>query len=139
MTRALTHLTFQRHRCAEAVEFYAATVPGASITARTSLSPEQEVIEFTLAGHDFMAADSPMRHQWDFTPAVSVFLLCDTTPQVDDVFTALSRDGRVYMPIADYGFNPHFGWCEDRFGVSWQIGLDTQAGTETGVEATGNP
>jgi predicted 3-demethylubiquinone-9 3-methyltransferase (glyoxalase superfamily) len=27
------------------------------------------------------------------------------------------------MPLADYGFSRRFGWCSDRFGVSWQLNL----------------
>ncbi len=38
-------------------------------------------------------------------------------------FAALSGGGKVYMPIAGYGFSSRFGWCGDRFGVSWQLNL----------------
>ncbi len=29
--------------------------------------------------------------------------------------------GHVFMPLGDYGFSKRFGWCADRFGVSWQL------------------
>ncbi|CAA9485341.1 MAG: hypothetical protein AVDCRST_MAG38-2288 [uncultured Solirubrobacteraceae bacterium] len=27
------------------------------------------------------------------------------------------------MPVAEYDFSPRYGWCLDRFGVSWQMGV----------------
>jgi len=27
------------------------------------------------------------------------------------------------MPVDNYGFSRQFGWCKDRFGLSWQINL----------------
>jgi predicted 3-demethylubiquinone-9 3-methyltransferase (glyoxalase superfamily) len=123
MPEAITHLTFQHHRAGEAVEFYTALVPGSSIASRTQLSADgHELIHFTIAGRPFMAADSPPVHAWDFTPAVSIFLHCDDAAEVDRIFAALAEGGAQFMPLGDYGFSPRFGWCSDRFGVSWQIG-----------------
>lgn len=123
MVTVATHLTFQHHPAADAVEFYTRLVPGSAITDRTPVGEGREMISFTLAGRPFLAADSPPVHQWDFSPAVSIFLTCETAGQVDELFAELSAGGFVFMPVADYGFNSHFGWCRDRFGVSWQLAL----------------
>ena len=50
--------------------------------------------------------------------------LGDTAEELDAAFASLSADGRVYMPINNYGFSKRFGWCADRFGVSWQLNLE---------------
>lgn len=117
------HITFQRHRAADAAAFYATTVPGSSVDGRVPVGDGAELVRFTLAGRPFQAADSPPIHAWDLSPAVSMYLVCDTPAEVDVLFAALSDGGRVYMPVGDHGFNPYFGWCEDRFGVSWQLAV----------------
>ena len=77
---------------------------------------------FTLAGRDFIAFDSPTRHQFDFTPSMSIFVRCDDEDQVRLLFDQIASGGDVKMPVGDYGFSSCFGWATDRYGVSWQIG-----------------
>ncbi len=113
MPSSLTHLTFQHHRAGEAVEFYTRLVPGSSIDSRAQLSADCELLQFTISGRPFIAADSPPVHAWDFTPAMSIYLSCDDAGEVDRVFDALAEGGEQFMPLGDYGFNPRFGWCKD--------------------------
>ena len=40
------------------------------------------------------------------------------------MFEGSAEEGKVLMPIADYGFSKRFGWLADRFGVSWQLNLE---------------
>ena len=47
--------------------------------------------------------------------------------ELDRMFAALSEGGQTLMPLGNYGFSKKFGWCNDRFGVSWQITLDESA------------
>ena len=124
MTDTWTHLTFQHHRAADAVELYTRVIPASSIDARRSIGDDgMELIRFTLAGRPFIAVDSPPVHRWDFSPAVSVYLVCDSVDEVDRIYAALSDGGTAFMPVGSYPFNSRFGWCADRFGVSWQVGL----------------
>ncbi|MCX5264825.1 VOC family protein [Streptomyces sp. NBC_00199] len=78
---------------------------------------------FSLAGEEFMCIDSPVQHDFTFTPAVSLFVQCQDEAELDRLFAALSEQGAVLMPLGDYGFSPRFGWVNDRFGVSWQLNL----------------
>jgi len=48
---------------------------------------------------------------------------CADEAQLDKLFAALSAGGKVLMPPNNYGFSRKFAWCNDRFGVSWQINL----------------
>ena len=79
--------------------------------------------DFTVAGQAVICFDSPVKHAFTFTPAVSLFIDCADEPEVDRLFAALSEGGNVMMELADYGFSRKFGWVADRFGVSWQINL----------------
>ncbi len=73
--------------------------------------------------HRIIAIDSPVKHAFTFTPSVSIFVDCDSADALDAAFAQLANGGQVFMPIADYGFSRRFGWCADRFGVSWQLNL----------------
>ena len=78
---------------------------------------------FALDGQRLMAIDSPVKHDFTFTPATSLFVECDSAGEVDELATRLGEGGRVLMPVDAYPFSPRFGWVEDRFGVSWQLSV----------------
>jgi predicted 3-demethylubiquinone-9 3-methyltransferase (glyoxalase superfamily) len=82
-----------------------------------------KVARFRLAGSHFACSDSPVSHEWGFTPAVSLFVDCDDEAELQRLFDRLSEGGVVYMPLDDYGFSTRFGWVGDRFGVTWQLNL----------------
>lgn len=83
-----------------------------------------QIIRFTLAGRPYMAFESPPVHDFGFTPAMSTYLVCTTETEVDELFSALSDGGTVLMPVDEYEFSPRYGWCVDRYGVPWQIGIN---------------
>ena len=78
------------------------------------------IAEFKVAGLRFRCSDSPIRHEWDFTPAVSVWIDCPSADEQQRLFNDLGEGGKALMPIDDYGFGP-FGWVQDRFGINWQL------------------
>ena len=43
--------------------------------------------------------------------------------RLDKAWAALSDGGSVLMPLGEYPFSPHYGWVQDRYGVSWQLML----------------
>ena len=77
--------------------------------------------EFTVAGRDIIALDSPVKHDFTFTPAISLFVECESEKELDGVYAKLSEGGQVFMPLDNYGFSRKFGWVNDRYGVSWQL------------------
>lgn len=78
---------------------------------------------FTLGGHSLICLNSPVKHDFTFTPAMSLFVNCETEAELDRTFRELSDGGQVLMPLDNYGFSRKFGWLCDRFGVSWQLNL----------------
>lgn len=47
----------------------------------------------------------------------------ESAQALERAFARLSEGGQVLMPLDAYDFSARFGWCNDRFGVSWQLGL----------------
>ncbi|MCK0473739.1 VOC family protein [Halalkalibacter sp. APA_J-10(15)] len=78
---------------------------------------------FSINGQEFMCIDSSVKHEWTFTPGVSLFVACKTEQEIDRLFEKLSQDGFVHMPLSNYGFSEKFGWIDDKYGVSWQLNL----------------
>jgi predicted 3-demethylubiquinone-9 3-methyltransferase (glyoxalase superfamily) len=57
-----------------------------------------------------MCSDSPPVHNWDFTPAVSIFVECKDEEELQRLYSKLSENGQVAMPLDNYGFSQKFGW-----------------------------
>ncbi len=79
--------------------------------------------KFSIKGQEFMCIDSNIKHEFTFTPAMSLYVNCDTEKELDQVFEKLSQDGNVLMPLASYPFSEKFAWVADKYGVSWQLNL----------------
>lgn len=80
---------------------------------------------FELAGQRFMALDGGPTFK--FTPAISLFVNCETAAEVDEMWGKLSGGGSVLMPLQQYPFSEKFGWLEDKYGLSWQLTLGAWA------------
>ncbi|MES5894148.1 MULTISPECIES: VOC family protein [Bacillus cereus group] len=78
---------------------------------------------FTLNGQEFMCIDSYVKHDFTFTPSMSLYVTCDTEEEIETVFNKLAQDGKVLMPLGSYPFSKKFGWLNDKYGVSWQLTL----------------
>jgi predicted 3-demethylubiquinone-9 3-methyltransferase (glyoxalase superfamily) len=82
-----------------------------------------KLARFTPGGREFLCMDITVKHDFIFTPAMSLFVECNNASELDTLFDRLSPGGTVLMPVADFGFSARFGWLNDRFGVSWQFNL----------------
>ena len=78
---------------------------------------------FTISGQEYMVSENTMEHGFTFTPAISIFVRCDSENEQTMLFEKLSLNGQVMMPLDDYGFSKRFGWVSDAYGVSWQLNL----------------
>ena len=74
-----------------------------------------------------MFSDSPPVHNWNFTPAISNYLECESEDEIEFLFQRLAEQGHISMPLNNYGFSQKFGWVTDQFGVSWQLNLADSA------------
>ncbi len=126
-----TFLTFQKEDAEQAMNFYIALFENSEIISvkrwgKDGPAKEGTIMHasFTLNGKLFMCSDSPPIHEWGFTPAVSNYVACESEGELEQLFTKLSENGKVLMPLNNYGFSQKFGFVEDQFGVSWQLNLD---------------
>jgi predicted 3-demethylubiquinone-9 3-methyltransferase (glyoxalase superfamily) len=67
----LTHLLFQDGRAREAAGWYVSLVPRSRVDRVIDDGVGGATVHFTLADRGFIAFDSPVRHQFDFTPSMS--------------------------------------------------------------------
>ena len=111
-----------------AMNFYVPLFPGSSIQSIARFGPEGPGKEgsvmtgiLSLNGQTIMFLDSPVKHAFTFTPAISLFVECQSVEEIDRLFAVLSDGGQVLMPLDAYPFAQRFGWTNDRFGVSWQL------------------
>jgi predicted 3-demethylubiquinone-9 3-methyltransferase (glyoxalase superfamily) len=66
-------------------------------------------VNFQLEGQDFIALNGGP--QFQFSPAISFFVKCETQEEVDHFWEKLSAGGKKIQ----------CGWLQDKFGISWQI------------------
>ncbi|KAA3625439.1 MAG: VOC family protein [Flavobacterium sp.] len=134
-----TFLTFVGDQCGkagEAIKFYTSIFPNSEIKSIINYSEGEaggtpELIKygvFNLNGTDYMVSESNFNHDWTFTHAVSIFISDNSDELIQTFFEKLSSDGgQVMVPLdnyegdGDYGFGKKFGWCQDKFGISWQF------------------
>jgi predicted 3-demethylubiquinone-9 3-methyltransferase (glyoxalase superfamily) len=76
---------------------------------------------FLLNGQEFICIDSPVKHAFSFTPAISIYVNCESEAEIENLFNGLSENGKILMQLGPYPFSKKFGWAEDRFGISWQL------------------
>ncbi|GLW11640.1 VOC family protein [Microtetraspora sp. NBRC 13810] len=124
-----TFLMFEG-KAEEAITFYTSLFPDAEIISLDRYGAGEAGEEgsvrhatFSLAGQRYMAIDSSVKHAFTFTPAVSLYVQCESEEELDRLYAALGDGGTPLMPLDDYGFSTGFGWLNDRFGVSWQLNL----------------
>jgi len=138
-----TFLTFVGDQCGkaeEAINFYTSIFPNSEIKSIIKYSEGEvggtpELIKcgvFILNGTEYMVSENNYNHAWSFSPGVSIFVECDSENEIDTLFEELhSNGGQVMVPLdnyagsGDYGFGQKFGWCEDKYGISWQLNLST--------------
>lgn len=111
-----THLWFDGN-AEEAVAFYTSIFPRSKVTqvARWGEGGPGKPgtvmnIAFELDGQSFFALNGGPHYK--FTPAISLFVSCESQAEVDSYWSKLLAGG---------GKPNACGWLDDRFGLSWQI------------------
>ena len=100
----------------EAMNFYVSVFKNSRVVSVTRYGdagpgPKGTVMSctFQLEGQDFYALNGGP--QFKFTPAISLFVNCETQQEIDALWNKLSAGGR----------EDQCGWLQDKYGLSWQV------------------
>ena len=135
-----TFLTFVGDQCGkaeEAMNFYTSIFPNSGIKSITKYSEGEaggtpalvKIGKFTLNGIEYRVSENNYKHAWSMTPGMSLFVDCDSDEEIQSLFNHLSSNGGMVMIPLDnydtdnYGSSKKFGWCQDQYGISWQLNL----------------
>jgi predicted 3-demethylubiquinone-9 3-methyltransferase (glyoxalase superfamily) len=115
MRKITTFLWFD-DKAEEAANFYVSIFKNSkidSVTRYGDAGPGPKgtvmIVTFQLEGQQFTALNGGP--QFTFTPAISLFVNCETQEEVDELWEKLSAGGR----------KDRCGWLQDKYGLSWQI------------------
>jgi predicted 3-demethylubiquinone-9 3-methyltransferase (glyoxalase superfamily) len=100
----------------DAINFYLSVFEGSGVVTVTrnlddSLGPKDSLLvaSFELEGQTFYAMNGGP--SFAFTPAISLFVRCESQNEIDDLWEKLLDGGEVMA----------CGWLKDKFGLCWQI------------------
>ena len=99
-TPMIRSLTFQDNNAEKAMNFYVDVFENSKVLRIARWGAGGPVEEgrimqatFELDGNLFMCSDSPAVHDWDFSPALSHYLECETDDEPERLFARLSENG----------------------------------------------
>ncbi|WP_218221931.1 VOC family protein [Nesterenkonia sp. Act20] len=84
-------------------------------------APLVATAQLKIGGQVLMIQDSLVKHQFSFTPSVSIAVVVDSTEEFNQIVNTLAPGGEFLMEPGDYDFATNFAWIKDRFNMSWQI------------------
>jgi len=115
MQKITTFLWFNG-QAEEAANFYTSVFKNSKITSITHYTEAGPMpagsamtVNFELEGQEFIALNGGP--EYSFTPAISLFVNCETQAEVDELWEKLTEGGGEVQ----------CGWLEDKYGLSWQI------------------
>ncbi len=139
MQKITPHLWFDKE-AKEAAEFYTSIFSNSRITNITTIhdvptpTGDCDIVSFELFNQPFMAISAgPL---FRFNPSISFFVNFDPSrdrearKKLDGLWGELSQGGTTLMPLDKYPFSEHYGWIQDRYGLSWQLILSNPEGEE---------
>ena len=104
-----------------AAELYCSAFENSTIIADTPM-----VVTFELEGIKFMGLNGgPM---FKINSSISFFVLCNSAEEIDAKWEKLSAGGTVMMPLNKYPWSEKYGWCQDKYGVNWQLMMGNNVG-----------
>ena len=126
-----THLHFQGN-CREAFRFYAEALGGRIVFAMTyGESPaaehtpagmREQIIHARLdLGEQFLLGCDTSADRYQAPQGFNVMVAVEQPDEAERIFSALTDNGTVTMPLQETFWARRFGMCTDRFGIPWMV------------------
>ncbi len=118
----------------EAVNFYTSIFENSGVNI-SSRYPEagQEIhqqktgsimtIDFHLSGYNMLALNGGPHFK--FNSSISFFAICKDEEETNRIWNQLLEGGEALMLLDSYEWSPKYGWPQDRYGLNWQLMLET--------------
>lgn len=106
-----------------AADLYCSVFPNSNIVQDTPM-----VTSFELHGTRFMGLNGGPQYQ--VNSAMSYYVYCGSASEIERIYTALTPNGTIVMPLGAYDWSPKYAWVVDAFGVNWQLDIDDIKSTQ---------
>ena len=127
MQKMTTFLMFE-DRTQEAIDFYLSVFKNSKVVNQINNETDKtDAVQFRVIkinDMELILFDSPVHHEFTFTPAISLFINCESEEEINNLFEKITSDGSVLMPLDIYPFAKKYAWVADKFGVTWQLSFN---------------
>jgi len=131
--QVIPYITFTDGQCAKALKFYK-EVLNAKIEQEMKFegspmeTPENKELilhtSFKIGTSQIMASDTTKSSDVTVGNNITMSLDLQSKAEVDRIFTALSKGGKVVMALNDTFWGAYFGILIDQFGIQWMFNFD---------------
>ncbi len=126
-------------RCREAFEYYEKVLGGKIETIQSfAETPACEHVPKEIQHHimharlligsqTLMGSDSTPMCPYEGVKGFAVALNVNSIAEAERVFGALSKNGKVEMPLDQTFWAVRFGACTDQFGIPWMVNCEKES------------
>lgn len=147
MTQKITPNLWFDGNAQESVDFYVAAFPDSRVITTFNYPDSAEegladfqldmagkvlTVDFELSGLRFTAINAGP----EFKPNASISFMVNFDPSkdtqarehLDELWDKLIDGGEALMPLDEYPYSKRYGWCKDKYGLTWQLILTDPEG-----------
>lgn len=116
MKEKITPCLWFNGQAKEAAALYCSVFTNAKVTSQSPIVTSIEV-----SGQSITLLDGGPMYQPN--ASISFYYICEKQEDVDRIWNAFTKGGRVMMPLDEYPWAKKYGWITDKYGVSWQVAV----------------
>ena len=85
------------------------------------ISENPLAVNYSIAGRRFMHLNGGPG--FPINPSISFFIGSTSKEELNVLWEKLSNEGLILMALNTYPWSEWYGWCQDKYGVNWQLML----------------